>query len=54
MGTASSFIDGFAYVGGFLGVLVIGIVYDIFLSYTPAFALLTLIAGIGMTIALLI
>ncbi|MEM3027226.1 MAG: MFS transporter [Candidatus Bathyarchaeia archaeon] len=54
VGTASGFIDGVAYIGGFVGVLAIGIAYDVFLSYAPAFAFLTLMAGSGMVIALLI
>lgn len=54
VGAASGFIDCIAYIGSSIGVLIIGIIYDVFLSYNPAFTLLASIAIIGTIIAIII
>lgn len=54
VGTASGFIDSLAYVGSFLGILLMGLIFDACFSYDPVFIILTTIAGAGMIISPLI
>lgn len=51
VGTGSGLIDTLGYVGNFLGTLLIGLLFDLFHSYHPAFVVLVLFAILGATAA---
>jgi len=51
VGTAAGLIDTLGYVGNFLGTLLIGLIFDFFQSYDPAFMVLAVIATIGSAVA---
>jgi len=51
VGTAAGLIDTLGYVGNFLGTLLIGLIFDFFHSYDPAFLVLAAIAMIGSAVA---
>lgn len=51
VGTASGLIDTLAYVGNFLGTLLIGLILDVYHSYDPVFVVMTIIAVSGAAFA---